>query len=584
MQTIYLQQQPLQVDAADLIQAGGEGMVFRLNNTAVKLYHRPTPNHQDKLDYLFTSGLAFQLPPAVLAPCAPVTNAQQKVIGFQMPLLPPHSLPCKQLANPLFRQKHPIIPATAVSLWQQVHTTLTQLHQLGIIIGDLNDTNLFFTSAVWPTAQPAFIDADSYQVGHFPCPVAMPAFLDPHLYGVTDFSARPYFSEHTDWYAFTVLLVKSLLGVHPYGGTHPQYKSLPARAQAGVSILDTAVTLPPNALPLDTLSPDLLHHLHRVFARGERPSFPASLLAHAFRRQAAGGRQLAFRRQPLPAIGSHEKALVTTNGLIEHVTMLPHGRIVIILYEANRYTLVRLGIGGKLTETTLFTGTPGARFALFGGRYLAVNAAHRPQLLILDVDGSQPQTVTMIETAAFRDTAVFAATAQHLYRLAGSWIMRGSVQNGHYVEEAIATAHKNQTWFQASPYSEAIAGYHRVFAEYRFFVQTDRGNFDLDLPPLAAGEHIADVGLAFGRDTVAVGLKVKGHGRVHTQAQVFSLAGQLVDTWQEPADTLEALINHYPLTPRSASEPASKLWQHPHGVLCQEPSRLLFYAQVEASA
>jgi hypothetical protein len=578
---IFIHNQQVKLDEWQLIQAGGEGMVFRLNGTAVKLYHQPTPQRQNKLAYLLNSGLVERLPTAVLAPCAPVSNDQQELIGFQMPLLPANSQPLKQLANPIFRQKHHITPSSIIPLLQHIHTTVTQLHQTQVIIGDLNDTNLFFTHYALRTTH--WIDSDSYQFAHFPCPVAMPAFLDPHLYEVADFGARPSFTSHTDWYAFTVLLVKSLLAVHPYGGTHGQYKTLRARAQAGVSILNTAVTLPTTALPLDTLSDDLLHYLHRVFEKGERPSFPAVLLEGALRGKVSS-KQLTVNSQVARRTTHYAiRELFTTAGFIEQLAILPTGRILAIVHENNSYQLVRLGIGGTVDEVALFNGSPGYRFAVFGGRYVAVNPPQRSQLLILDVNGTSPQKVAMLETAAFRDTAVFAATPQHLYRIAGNWIMRGRVQNGHYLEEAIATAHKNQTWFTASPYNEAIAGCHRLFADYRFFVQTERGSYDLALPPLAAGEHIAEVGMAFGRDTVAVGLKVTGgYGRTHTHAHIFSFTGQPTNTWQTPDDTLEKLITHYPITQlpedvlETAVAVAATLRQHPAGLLIQEPSRLLF--------
>ena len=51
--TIYIQNQRYQLDAADLIQSGGEGMVFGLGNTAVKLYHQPTAAQQNKLRHWF---------------------------------------------------------------------------------------------------------------------------------------------------------------------------------------------------------------------------------------------------------------------------------------------------------------------------------------------------------------------------------------------------------------------------------------------------------------------------------------------------------------------------------------------------
>lgn len=582
--TVYIRQQKIKLDAADLIQAGGEGLVFRLGQTAVKLYHQPTPSRQAKLDYLLNSGLARRLPTAVLVPRAPVTDNHGCLIGFQMPLLCPGSQPFKLLSNPLFRQKNNILLPAIVTLLKHIHTDLHQLHQNQVIIGDLNDTNLFFTptSSSAMSSPPSWIDADSYQFAHFPCPVAMPAFLDPQLYDVADFSARPCFTTATDWYAFTVLLVKSLLSVHPYGGAHARLKTAQARAQAGVSILHPAVTLPASSLPLDTLSDDLLHYLQRVFEWGERPSLPASLLDNALRKEysLSHRRGAASGSQLLHEAPQARRTLLTTAGFLEHVGILANGRIQAIIYENGQYKAAEMGIGGAVAEKVLFAGVPGYRFALFGGKYLAVNPPQRPQLLVLDINGHIPQKVTMMETATFADTAVFAATPLYLYRIAGGWIMRGQVQNGHYVEEMAASAHKNQTCFFASPYDETIAGYHRIFDRYRFFVQTDRGSYALTLPALPPDVHITAAGITFGRDTVALVLKMGEHGRVHTHSYIFSQTGRLSRSWQEPDDVFDKTMAVYPLTqlPEAVMETAV-IHRHPTGLLVQESGRLLFLPQ-----
>ncbi len=570
-QIVFLNQQMIKLDAAQLIQAGGEGMVFRWQDTAVKLYHHPTSQHQAKLSYWFQSGLGQVVPTAVLAPCAPITNGNGELVGFQMPLLPPGSQPLKALSNPLFRQKNNIPLPTIVALLAQIHATLTHLHQHHIIIGDLNDTNIHFTPSPSHPFTPSLIDADSYQFAHFPCPVAMPTFLDPDLYGVADLGARPSFTPRTDWYAFAVLLVKTLLGVHPYGGVHPQHKTLLARAQARVSIWQSSVTRPANSLPLDTLSDECQHYLLRVFEQGERPSFPDALFANALR--AATGQK---RAAAAPAPAGRLRVLLADEGFIEHVALLPNGRIVAILHNGQSYKLIRLGIGGKWEEMALFDGSPGYQFAHFGGKYLAVNPPQRNQLLLLDVGERTPQKMGLIETAVFRDTAVFAATPQHLYRIAGNWIMRGQVQNGHYVEDAIATAHKNQTWFQASPYNDAIAGYHRVFADYRFFVQTAAGSYDLPLPPLAAGEHITNAGIAFGADTVAVLLQVRARGQGQTVTHVYSLTGQYQHSQADAEEMFDTAVATYPITPLPTdyTPPARQLRLGRH-LLIHEPTRLL---------
>ncbi len=586
-QIIKLNGKRINLDASQLIQAGGEGMVFDLGDTAVKLYHHPTDQHRAKLNRLFQQ----QWPSGVFGPTCPVHNRSSQLIGFQMPKLPAGSRPFKHLSNPVFRQKNNIQTQSILALLTQIHQTLTTLHQSGIIVGDLNDTNLFFSpmptqSQSSPPFTPAWLDVDSYQIAHFPCPVAMESFLDPALYGIANFSQKPVFSELSDWYAYAVLLVKSLLHVHPYGGTHHQLKSLRSRAETGVSVWNTAVTYPTRALPPETLSDDMLQALHLIFDQGHKRPFPIHALTdyannlvtcphctlvYARQRPTCPACAHQIPVQHKPAAGEL-RTLLEVDGFIEHVALRPDGRFQVIVREGSQYKLILAGIGGKVSETALFTGTPGYRFGLFDN-FLVVNPPQRPQLLILDISGPQPTQVTMIETALFRETAVFATTPQHLYRIAGTWIMQGSVQNGHFVEDAIATAHRRQTKFWASPYHDTIAGYHRIFAEHRFFLHTAQGHeLDLALPPLPAGDIIAETAVSFSPNHLALILKVGQKKQFRTEIHTYDYQGKWVKKEELAGDAWETAVFTYPYHQQPIT--FSKYIEHPQGLLIISPQKL----------
>lgn len=566
-QIININGKRIKLDASQLIQAGGEGMVFDLGDTAVKLYHHPTDHHRAKLNHLFNQ----QWPDGVLGPKTAVTNTQNQLIGFQMSKLLPGSQPFKRLSNPVFRKKNNMQTQTILALLTQIHQTVTTLHHSQIIIGDLNDTNLFFTptntTPNYPITQlpnipisPSFLDVDSYQIAHFPCPVAMQSFLDPALYGIADFSQKPVFSEATDWYAFAVLLTKCLLQVHPYGGTNHHYKSMRSRAEAKMSVWHTAVTYPQRALPPETLTDDMLHELHLIFAKGHRRPFPPRLLTDYTNNHITCPQcQLVYaqQRSTCPAC-SHQipvqhkpvadtlRTLLQVDGFIEHVALRQDGRFWVIIRNGSQYQLILAGIGGKVSDMPLFTGTPGYRFGLFGN-YLVVNPPQRPQLLILDVSGTQPKQVTMIETALFRETAVFATTPQHLYRIAGTWIMQGSVQDGHFVEDAVATAHRKQTNYWASPYHDTIAGYHRIFAENRFFLHNEMGyEIDLTMPPLKTGEYIAETAVSFSPVHLALILKIGQKKQFRTEIHTFDYQGKWVKNEVLDEDAWETAVITYP--------------------------------------
>jgi hypothetical protein len=578
-QTIYINRQTITLDAAHLIQSGGEGMVFGVGETAVKLYHQPQPHHIAKLRHWLDSGLNQRLPPGVMGPLALAADKQGQVIGFQMARLPAASFPIKKLANPAFCRQQGIATPDIIALFRQLHATLASLHQLGIVVGDLNDHNIYLIASPNQPLSAAWLDVDSYQIAHFPCPVAMELFLDPQLYGVGDFGQRPYFTPATDWYAFFVLLVRSLLGVHPYGGVHKQHKTLAARAQAGVSILHPDVVYPATAVPAATLPTDLRHHLQTVFEQGQRPLFPVTLLT--------GYTQKAHTAAPPPPPDS-AACLLTTVGFIETVRVMGNGRLRAIVREDEQIRLVELGVGGVLREMDLFNGRPGYRFALFGD-VLAVNPPDSGQLLLLDVAAQQPRKMQMLATEMFGDTAVFAASAHHLYRIAGNWIMRGVVQRGLYVEEAIATAHRRQTQFWASPHDSTLAGYHRVLAENRYFLLHDTTAYDVPIPALAPGESVLETAVAFGPASVAFWRKINRRGSLFTDLTLVNQHGRIEQHLSEAEEAFQpgwyplaglGVMGQRPLPPTLAPESIVQLHTHPQGIIAQTANQLFFLPNV----
>jgi len=581
---VNIQNRIIRLDPAQLIQSGGEGMVFKVGTTAVKLYHHPNHQQQEKLEFFLQSGLANQLRPEICAPNAFVTDQQGKFLGFQMPLLPSDAVPIKYLAKAAFWRKYNLTTTAVISLFQQLHTTLSTLHALGIIIGDLNDQNIFITlqsdnSATQPLhhLSPLLIDVDSYQFGRFPCPVAMDLFVDPNLYGISDLSKRPFFSPATDWYAFFVLLVRSLLHIHPYGGVHHQQKSIAARASAGLSILNPTITYPPTARPRETLPDNLIQHMRRIFDLHERVPFIIDLLndyanhlalcnkCHHQYPQERTNCPFCDCKQSVKVISnkSHHPTHIytTTEGFINSIHILPNSRFLAIIFAQNQYKLVRFGLGGIIDEMVLFNGRSGYQFAACQN-ILVVSPPDSKQLLMLDINSCPPRKLNMLETATFREMPVFSASPNHFYRIAGTWIMRGTMQNGHFIEEPTVTSHHNQTWFQASPLTNTITGYHRIFAENRFFLWHEGQSYDIPIPPLQDGESLVETAVTFLPNIVIFSLKINQRGKIKTVVYHISHQGKIQQTHQG-----KNLATHQSTT-----------YQLPQGSLHFSPTEIWFQA------
>ncbi|MCA9956289.1 MAG: hypothetical protein KC434_16285, partial [Anaerolineales bacterium] len=231
----------------------------------------------------------------------------------------------------------------------------------------------------------------------------------------------------------------------------------------------------------------------------------------------------------------------------------------------------------------LFSASVGYRFGAFvrpdGHDFLVVNPPHRPQLLLLDIHSGQPQQVALLETAMFREPAVFTPTPNHLFRISGGWIMRGTVRQGSYLEDPIGTAHQAQTQLFGSPFSNSVAGFHRIFAEHKFFVLGADGT-ERPLPFIVPPQsHITEAAISFAPQHIAVAVQLVSNGRSQTHIQTFNQQGQWQQSLDLDEDAWETAVHHLPFLQKPVPpqlEVGDRLHFHPAGWLIQQPQQLKF--------
>ena len=269
---------------------GGEAEVFDIGGgTALKLFKLPDhpdfagsaalqqatrdrlKEHQDKLP-AFPQGL----PDRVVGPQELARDRTGQLVGYSMRRV--------QSAESLNAWGDPASlrsPADAVAVLRDLHSsTLEALHRRSVVIGDFNDMNVLVVPG-----KAHIIDADSFQFDRFACRMYTERFLDPRICDPNAPRPQPVSPQDrdSDWYAFTVMLMRLLLGIDPYGGVHrPKSASQrvphPARPLHRISIFHPEVRYPRAARPLDVLPDDLLQHLHSVLHQDLRGPFPAALL------------------------------------------------------------------------------------------------------------------------------------------------------------------------------------------------------------------------------------------------------------------------------------------------------------------
>ena len=290
---IYLNQKRIKVNPKNAIGKGGEADIYDLKNGKVlKLFK--TADHPDyqllpQEQLAAKARLAIHqqklpafpqnLPIRVIKPEALATDKQGMILGYAMPFLQ-NTVPLLKYSDRNYRQTNGISQQFITNLFRDLHESVLKIHQVNVTIGDFNDLNLLVSQN-----QVNLIDADSFQFGQFPCQMFTARFVDPILCDRTanQLILTSTHNPDSDWYAFTVMLMQSLLYVDPYGGVYKpksQSSQIPhsARPLQRITIFHPDVRYPKPAIPYKILSDDLLHHFHNCFEKDWRGDFPKLLL------------------------------------------------------------------------------------------------------------------------------------------------------------------------------------------------------------------------------------------------------------------------------------------------------------------
>jgi len=203
-----------------ILGEGGEGRIYQTdNNLACKIYfkERLTENRYAKLQLMTDKKINI---PGVCWPLAVAKNNHQEFVGYLMPLAEGIPMQKSVFVRQLLENKFP--HWTRSNLVQLAITwlvTTVKLHNLNVIIGDINPLNFLIKS----DRELFFVDTDSYQIEDFPCPVGMVNFTAPEIQKL-DFSSFLRKPEN-EYFAIATLLFMILLpGKPPYshqGGGDP---------------------------------------------------------------------------------------------------------------------------------------------------------------------------------------------------------------------------------------------------------------------------------------------------------------------------------------------------------------------------
>jgi hypothetical protein len=550
---VYLRGKRIELDPSKSLGKGGEAEVFDIGaGVALKVFKSPDhPDyqglpleqkaaeeriaiHQRKLRE-FPTGLPRQ----VIVPTDLATDrAGRFIVGYAMPLLT-RAEPLLRYADPSFRRAG-ISNAMVVELFRSLHGAVAGLHGEGVVIGDFNDLNVLVTTA----AGGRLIDADSFQFGPYPCSVFTERFVDPLLCDPNASSPRlaRRYNPDADWYAYSALLMQSLLFVGPYGGIYrPKEASrrVPhgARPLRRITVFHPEVQYPKPATRYQVLPDDLLAHFHRVFEKDERGPFPVRLL-DALRFSGCQSCSIEHARAACPLCGPNAAArarevirvrgevvckhIFQTNGVILHACV-ERGELRFLYHDSGAY---RREDGAVVFQGDL---DPALRFRILGATTLVGRGSEAVVLLHGD---KAPERISVDSDGT---GLAFDTNGRHRYWTEAGRLLRDAPSTwGGVSSEAIGDVLAGQTRIWVGPlFGLGLYRASNLSVAFTFDSERRGVNDTLRLPPLRGQLVDAACFLDDGRAWLLLALQ--SGGRTSHLCRTYSRAGILEATAEAEA-------------------------------------------------
>ncbi len=255
---------PVLLRQADHLATGGEGSLYRLHDTVVKVYTDAGKMRRDDMDAKLTE-LMTLAHPYLVTPGGLVRDRQGRAIGYYMRYV--DGEPLARVFTNAFWKRASFTLAHASTLVARMREAVTFVHSKQALLVDANELNWL----AWSTAgsyEPRVIDVDSFAFGRWPAKVIMPSIRDYH---------HPDFSRGTDWFAWAVVTFQVYAGIHPYKGSLAGFDQhdLEARMRAQASVFRSSVRLNSAVRDLGSIPGKLSDWYRAVFEHGERGSPPS---------------------------------------------------------------------------------------------------------------------------------------------------------------------------------------------------------------------------------------------------------------------------------------------------------------------
>ena len=543
---VLIRDKSVNLSPDQIIGSGGEAEIYEISKTrALKLFKPPehpifsnSPSdqksaslkikeHQTKLKKL-PSGFS----PFVITPIDFAFDQKKQIIGYTMDMVKDAEV-LLRYSNKSFRQGF-VSDKQVIEIFKNLFFIVKSVHKAGVVIGDFNDLNVLVKKD-----KPYLIDFDSVQFGNYFCNVFTNKFVDPLICDKKSKSTKlvkPH-NQLSDWYAYLIMLMQTLIYVGPYGGVYrPKDKKdrVPERVRPlkRITLFSDDVIYPKPAKPLSTLPDSFLQYLQEVFKEDKREEFPISIMDRfKFDEQ---GNLLSVIAEKTAPIREKEvilgkvsaKKIFSTSGKILYATV-QDGKLRYIYHSQGSY--FREGdnsfVKGDLD--------PYIRFRINGEKTLV---GKNDKVVILGKNETQT-----IDTETYGRLPILGANSKNSFFIRNGSLIKVSDMGPSY-PETVGQVLTNRTLFWVGD-SLGFGFYFGGGLSVFFLFNTDyRGINDSISIPSIKGQLI-DATCFFSKNRVCFLTSIKQNGEVINSAYFIDSKGQVIASSQSNQNSGDWLSN-----------------------------------------
>jgi serine/threonine protein kinase len=521
-----------------LIGKGGEAEIFDIGGMVLKLFKDPKhPDYSNSKDEQHGAVARIKehqqkllqfpkdLPKNVMAPLALARDKKGNIAGYVMPLVKGEVV--YKLSERTYREQG-VTDDTVLSIFRNLHTTLSLLHGKNVVVGDFNDLNVMFSGN-----DVSMIDTDSFQFGTFlshafTLRFVDPLNLDPHR---SEISLQHPHNTKSDWYAYAAMLMQSLLYVGPYGGVYrPKDKSKKIshdlRPLKRITVFHEDIIYPKPARHYHILPDELLAYFHNVFEKDKRGNLPRKLIENVvWTKCSLCGLVHARRSCPHCTTAKLEvikevysgkieaKRIMRTSGIILHATT-DGGTLRYLYHENNEYL--------REDKTVVIKGSlePNMRYRISGEQTIFGTTG---EIAIVSKKG-----IERLSVDSYARLPIFDANEEGIFFVENGTLKRIGELGIHY-PETLGGVIPNQTMFWAG--EKNGFGFYQAGRLTRHFVfrSNQKGINDSVVLPLTGGQLI-DATAKISGDYIWFFISLRERGKTINRVSLLNTQGKLIAT------------------------------------------------------